>query len=172
MTFIQWGPANQKSFSCLAPIAFLPMHVQALCNQLVIAHGRIYLFFNYCFVVCVFCFCFSSALVFNTCLLQFTWSGWRHITSHKGENRQKNSVHMCVSKRARWYARYKGEKGMISRMSDQANVCGQVTEYSLCMAWSKQWSVVQIYIYIKRPENVYWSVAVKGLLILDCCPST
>ncbi len=44
-------------------------------------------------------------------LTLFTWSGRRQITSAKGENRRKYSVRMCVAKRARHYARHKGEKG-------------------------------------------------------------
>ena len=43
----------------------------------------------------------------------FIWSGWRQITSCKGENRWKFSVRMCIAKRTRRYARHKGEKGNV-----------------------------------------------------------
>ncbi len=43
-------------------------------------------------------------------VLQVTWSGWREITSRKGENRRKNSVRMCIAKRASQHARHKGGK--------------------------------------------------------------
>ncbi len=39
----------------------------------------------------------------------FAWSGWRHITSCKGENRRKYSVCMCIAKCARRYAQHKGD---------------------------------------------------------------
>ena len=80
-------------------------------------------------------------------LKALTWSGWRQITSRKGENRRKYSVRMCVTKRGEHQYTHgtKGKIGTFSRMSDQANamlriiVKSNVNPCMVGLGWHLSW---------------------------------
>ncbi len=102
---------------------------------------------------------------------RFAWSGWRHITSRKGENRWKYSVRMCgtaVTKRAH---RTKGKKGMISRMSDQANATSQfvgLMKTPFLVHWQKVGLLLDLGCVASRNPSGYVRACMPACLAYAC----
>ena len=60
----------------------------------------------------------------------FTWSGWRQITSLKGENHRKYSGRMCVTKGTHLYAWHKGKKGRFPGCPTKRMMCNSLSIFS------------------------------------------